>query len=56
MYWSIMHPESNTTRRTGDKIEEASNTYWNRLIANNKTSLQRISNKDIRRNKLNETA
>ena len=30
--------------------------YWNRLIANNETSLQRISSKDIRRNILNETA
>ena len=40
----------------GAGIQEASNTYWNRLIANNKTSLQKISNKDIRRNVLNETA
>ena len=40
----------------GTRIQEASNTYWNRLIANNETSLQRISNKDIRRNMLNETA
>ena len=40
----------------GTRIQEASNMYWNRLIANNKTSLQRISNKDIRRNTLNETA
>ena len=30
--------------------------YWNKLIANNETSLQRISNKDIRRNIVNETA
>ena len=40
----------------GTRIQEASNMYCNRLIANNKTSLQRISNKDIRRNMLNETA
>ena len=40
----------------GTRIQEASNTYWNRLIANNETSLQRISNQDIRRNTLNETA
>ena len=39
----------------GTRIQEASNTYWNRLIANNETSLQRISNKDIRRNTLNKT-
>ena len=39
----------------GAKIQEASNTYWNKLIANNETSLQRISNKDIRRNIVNET-
>ena len=38
------------------RIQEASNTYWNRLVANNETSLQRISNKDISRNMLNETA
>ena len=38
------------------RIQEASNTYWNKLIANNKTSLQRISSKDIRRNVLNEKA
>ena len=40
----------------GAKIQEASNTYWNKLIEKNETSLQRISNKDIRRNVLNETA
>ena len=40
----------------GTRIQEASNMYWNRLIANNETSLQRISNKDIRRNMLNEIA
>ena len=39
----------------GTKIQEASNAYWNKLIANNETSLQRISNKDIRRNIVNET-
>ena len=37
----------------GARIPETSNTYWNILIANNKTSLQRISSKDIRRNVLN---
>ena len=30
--------------------------YLNKLIANNKTNLQRISSKDIRRNIVNETA
>ena len=33
----------------GTKIQQASNTYWNKLIEKNETSLQRISNKDIRR-------
>ena len=33
----------------GIKIQEASNMYWNKLIEKNETSLQRISNKDIRR-------
>ena len=32
----------------GTKIQEASNTYWNRLIEKNKMSLQRISNSDTR--------
>ena len=40
----------------GAKIQEASNTYWNKLIEKNETSLQRISNKDIRRNVINEVA
>ena len=40
----------------GAKIQEASNTYWNKLVEKNKTSLQRISNKGIRRNIVNETA
>ena len=39
----------------GSKIQEASNTYWNKLIANNETSLQRVSNKNIRRNIVNQT-
>ena len=38
----------------GSKIQEASNTYWNKLIANNETSLQRIGNKNIRRNAVNQ--
>ena len=38
----------------GKRIQETSNMYWNRFIANNEKSLQRISNKDIRRNMLNE--
>ena len=42
-------------KELGTRIQEASNTYWNRLMANNETSLQRISNEDIRRNMLNET-
>ena len=40
----------------GAKIQEVSNTYWNKLIEKNETSLQRISNKDIRRNIVNEIA
>ena len=40
----------------GVKIQEASNTCWNKLIEKNETSLQRISNKEIRRNIVNETA
>ena len=32
----------------GNKIQEASNTYWNRLIEKNEMSLQRISNSDTR--------
>ena len=36
------------------KIQEASNTYWNKLIEKNKTSLQRISNKEASRNMVNE--
>ena len=50
-----MHPESNTNQRIGSKNKEASNTYWDKLIQKNETSLQRISNKDIRRNIVNET-
>ena len=38
----------------GVKIQEASNTYWNRLIEKNETSIQRISNKEIRRNMIGE--
>ena len=38
----------------GVKIQEASNTYWNKLIEKNETSLQRISNKETRRNVVNE--
>ena len=43
-------------KELGAKIQEASNTYWNKLIEKNETSLQRISNKDIRRNIVNEIA
>ena len=39
----------------GSKIQEASNTYWNKLIANNKTSLQRVTSKNLRKNGLNQT-
>ena len=42
-------------KELGTKIQEASNTYWNKLIGNNETSLQRISNKDIRRHIVNQT-
>ena len=38
----------------GAKIQEASNTYWNKLIEKNETSIQRISNKEIRRNVVSE--
>ena len=38
----------------GMKIQEASNTYWNKLIEKNETSLQRISNKEVSRNVVNE--
>ena len=38
----------------GTKIQEVSNTYWNKLIEKNKTSLQRISNKEVSRNMVNE--
>ena len=34
----------------GMKIQEASNTYWNKLKEKNKTSLQRISNIKVSRN------
>ena len=37
----------------GAKIQEASNTYWNKLIEKNETSLHRISNKEARRNIVN---
>ena len=43
-------------KQLGAKIQEASNAYWNKLIEKNETSLQRINNKDIRRNVLNEIA
>ena len=36
------------------KIQEASNTYWSKLIEKNETSLQRISNKEVCRNVVNE--
>ena len=52
---SNLHPDSNTPEELRSKIQEASNTYWNKLIANNETSLQRISNKNIRRNIVNQT-
>ena len=39
----------------GSKIQEASNTYWNKLIANNETSLQRVTNKNLRKNGVNQT-
>ena len=40
--------------KLGTKIQEASNTYWNKLIEKNKTSLQRISNKEVSRNVVGE--
>ena len=33
-----------STEDLGKKIQEASNTYWDRLIANNKIGLQKITN------------
>ena len=38
----------------GTKIQEASNTYWNKLIEKNETSIQRISNKEVSRNVVNQ--
>ena len=38
----------------GMKIQETSNTYWNKIIEKNKTSIQRISNKEVGRNMVNE--
>ena len=38
----------------GMKIQEVSNTYWNKLIEKNETSLQRISNKEVSRNVVSE--
>ena len=38
----------------GTKIQEASNTYWNKLIEKNETSLQRIINKEVSRNVVSE--
>ena len=38
----------------GMKIQEASNTYRNKLIEKNETSLQRISNKEVSRNMVSE--
>ena len=38
----------------GTKIQEVSNTYWNKLIEKNETSLQRISNKEVSRNVVSE--
>ena len=40
--------------KLGTKIQEASNTYWNKLIEKNETSLQRISNKEVSRNVVSE--
>ena len=56
--WTSLTCTQNQTppKELGTKIQYASNTYWNKLIANNETSLQRISNKDIRRNIVNKTA
>ena len=36
------------------KIQEVSNTYWNKLIEKSETSLQRISNKEVSRNMVSE--
>ena len=56
--WTSLTCTQNQTppEELGAKIQEASNTYWNKLIEKNETSLQRISNKEIRRNIVNETA
>ena len=53
--WTGLTRTQNQTlpKQLGTKIQEASNTYWNKLMANNETSLQRISNKDISRNIVN---
>ena len=54
--WTSLTCTQNQTppKELGVKIQEASNTYWNKLIEKNETSLQRISNKDISRNIVNE--
>ena len=56
--WTSLTCTQNQTppEELGAKIQEASNTCWNKLTEKNKTSLQRISNKEIRRNVVNETA
>ena len=42
-------------KELGSKIQEASNTYWNKLIVNNEMSLQRVTNKNLRKNAVNQT-
>ena len=56
--WTGLTCTQNQTppEQVGVKIQEASNTYWNKLIEKNETRLQRISNKDMRRKVLNETS
>ena len=61
-YVFVLHKTGLTCTQTqtppeelGSKIQAASNTYWNKLIANNETSLKRISYKNLRRNIINQT-
>ena len=54
--WTGLTCTQNQTppKELGAKIQEVRNTYWNKLIEKNETSLQRISNKETRRNVVNE--
>ena len=46
--WLMCTQNQTPPDELGTKIQEASNTYWNRLIEKNEKTLQRISNSDTR--------